>query len=92
MPANKLAPPTVDRVALLERMVVLMLHAGESYRAQFSELATLARTGADGLEPGSACAGLLAEIEKRAQGAGEGLALDMNVLRCLHGQVLPTLE
>ncbi|MGF6972344.1 hypothetical protein QFZ94_000771 [Paraburkholderia sp. JPY465] len=66
-------PSAVDRVALLERMVALILLAGESYRAQFSELARLARTGADGLDPGPECAGLLAEIEKRAQVAGEVL-------------------
>ncbi|MBS2132355.1 hypothetical protein KEX41_29680 (plasmid) [Burkholderia thailandensis] len=84
--------PVADRTAVLERLLALVLSAGDSYLAEFSRLAALAAASARQMQGGQAGTTLLAELELRARRVREGFALDMDLLRCLHDQVLPTLE
>jgi hypothetical protein len=92
MPLDTFPRFTADRTAMLECMLALVLGAGDSYLAEFSKLSELACASARRLRAGQACAVLLAELEERAHRARESLLLDINLLRCLHDQVLPTLE
>lgn len=83
--------PTADRTAMLERMLDVMLVAGDTYLSQISAVAELAHVCVVRMRSGLPCDALLAELEQLARSTREGIELDMRVVRCMTTEVLPTL-